>query len=352
MATQRPLLISADADLIDDAVRLAAANGVEVHLATDVAAARARWPLAALVLVGADVADDVATARLPRRRGVIVVTRTSGERPWSTAVAIGAEEVAQLPDDERWLIDRLADSAEGPHRDGQVVAVMGTGAGAGASTFAAALAITAAAQRLRVLLVDADPLGGGLDLLLGLEDTPGVRWPDLVETRGRLASTALDEALPHVEGVAVLSWGRTGPLHATPEAMAALLDAGSRGYDLVVVDLARTLDAVAEVAVAHATQALLVTTNRVRPAAAAARIAALLDGRCASLGVVLRSDPRGLLDDSVSASLTVPTIARLPTIRSLAAQADDGEPPRVRGDYARACRTVLATIAATGSAVA
>lgn len=350
MATQRPLLISADADIIDDTVRLAAANGVELHLATDIAGARPRWPLAALALVGADLADEVAAARLSRRRGVVIVTRQPDEQLWPIAVELGAERVAQLPADERWLIDRLADSAEGPPRDGRIVAVMGTGAGAGASTLAAALALAAAAQRLRVLLVDADPLGGGIDLLLGLEDSPGIRWPDLVETRGRLASTSLDEALPHVEGVAVLSWGRAGPLHATPEAMAALLSAGSRGYDLVVVDLARNLDAVAEVAVAHATQTLLVATNRVRGAAAAARIAALLDGRCPSVGLVLRSDPRGLLDDSVSASLGVPTVGRLPTVRSLAARADDGEPPTVRGEYGRACRALLASIAATVAA--
>lgn len=352
MATQRPLLVSADADTIDDVVRLAAANGVEVHLATDVDSARSRWPLASLVLVGADVLDDVALARLPRRRSVILIARSADGLPWPLAVEIGAERIVVLPDEERWLIDRLADAAEGPHRDGRVVAVIGTGAGAGASTFAAALALAAAAQRMRVLLVDADPLGGGLDLLLGQEDASGIRWPDLVETRGRLASSSLDGALPHVDGVALVSWGRTGPLHATPEAMSVLLDAGVRGFDLVVVDLPRQLDAVAELVVARSTQTLLVTTNRVRAAAAAARLASLLDGRCPAVGAVLRSDPRGLLDDAVVSSLAVATIGRLPTVRSLAARADDGEPPSLRGPYGRAVRGILAALATTVGAAA
>ena len=48
----RPLLVSNDADLIDDVLRLAAANGVEVHLAADAEGARSRWQLAPLVIVG------------------------------------------------------------------------------------------------------------------------------------------------------------------------------------------------------------------------------------------------------------------------------------------------------------
>ena len=31
----------------------------------------------------------------------------------------------------------------------------------------------------RVMLVDCDALGGGLDLLLGAEEVQGLRWPDL-----------------------------------------------------------------------------------------------------------------------------------------------------------------------------
>lgn len=345
MNGRRPLLVSNDADLIDDVLRLAAANGVEVHLATDVEGARSRWQLAPLVIVGADAAAQVAAARMARRRDVVLVTRDQPPDVWQLAVALGAENVVCLPEADRWLIDRLADSGEGPVRDGRIVAVMGCGAGAGASTFAVTLAIAAAAKSLRVLLVDADPLGGGLDVLLGLEDAGGVRWPDLVETRGRLGSRSLADALPHTDGVAVISWGREGPRGASPEAMSAVLDAGVRGHDIVIVDLPRQLDPVTELVTSRADETVLVATNRVRSAAAAARITGVLDGRCGSLGIVLRSDPRGVLDDAVLAALPVPVIARLPVAAGLAGRADDGRPPGLKDAYGKACMAALHTLA-------
>jgi secretion/DNA translocation related CpaE-like protein len=223
--------------------------------------------------------------------------------------------------------------------------VIGAGGGAGASTFAAALALGAASRSLRVLLIDADPLGGGLDVLLGIEEVAGIRWPDLVETRGRLASQSLAAALPQAAGVAVLSWGREGPGLIAAEAMSAVLDAGIRGHDLVVVDLPRQIDPVTELVLSRSDETALVTVNRVRATAAAARIAAVLEGRCACLGLVLRTDAKGVLDEAVLAALDIPLIARIPGTPALAARADDGEPPSLRDAYGRACLTALTALA-------
>ena len=279
MNTARPLLVSGDPDLIDDVLRLAAANGVEVHLATDAESARSHWVLAPLVLIGADAAVRLAAAQLPRRRDVVLVAQSPTPDDWQRAVSLGAEHVVSLPDAERWLIDRLADSGEGSSREGAVVAVVGAGGGAGASTFAAGLAMAAAARSLRVLLVDADPVGGGLDVLLGVEDAAGVRWADLADTRGRLSAASLEQALPHVGGVTVLSAGREGSTALAPESLAAVLDAGQRGFDLVVVDLPRQLDPAGETVLARADEALLVCVTRVRSTAAAARVAATLQSQ-------------------------------------------------------------------------
>ena len=46
------------------------------------------------------------------------------------------------------------------------------------------------------MLVDCDPLGGGLDLVLGAEDLGGLRWPGLDVGGGRVPATALHAALP------------------------------------------------------------------------------------------------------------------------------------------------------------
>src|SRR5690606_25835346 len=82
---------------------------------------------------------------------------------------------------------------------------------------------------LRTLLVDADPLGGGLDLVLGWEQLEGLRWPALTQTDGRVDPPALVQALPRRGDLGVLSWDR-GELPEVPaEAMAATTDAGGPG---------------------------------------------------------------------------------------------------------------------------
>lgn len=352
MNRARPLLVSNDPDLIDDVLRLAAATGVEVHLVTDAESARSRWSVAPLVLVGADLGASTARVRPPRRRDVILVTREPAAEDWQAAVGVGAEHVVGLPDGERWLVDRLADCGEGAARDGSVVAVMSAGAGAGASTLASTLALAAAYRSMRVLLVDADPWGGGLDVLLGIEDAPGSRWADLADTRGRLSAATLEQALPHVSGVSLLSWGRDGTSSPTPEAFASILDAGARGFDLVVVDLPARIDQLTEAVVGRAHHTLLVAATRVRSAVAAARLTTALSARTAGLGVVLRDDPRGISEESVIATLAVPLLGRIPHHAALATRADEGEPPSLRDAYGRACQALLSSVMTSSGAAA
>jgi hypothetical protein len=113
--TRPPLVVTGDPDLLDDLLRLAAAAGVEVDLAPDPAAARARWTLAPLVLVGGDQAKACLEARLPHRRRLVVVGRSDRDgrpgRGWEVAELIGAEHVAMLPAAEPWLVDTFGPAA-------------------------------------------------------------------------------------------------------------------------------------------------------------------------------------------------------------------------------------------------
>lgn len=336
----RPLVVSEDPDLIDELVRLAAANGVEVHVATDAEAARSRWSLAPLILVGVDLAARVAGMRPERRRDVVLVGRQLVDADWQRAVTIGAEHVACLPDAERWLIDRLADSGEGPPSNGLVVSVMSTGGGAGASTFAATLAAVAAEER-RVLLVDLDPSAGGLDVLVGREGSPATRWEELASTRGRLSPTALRRALPEWAGVSVLSWGRSASGRVEAEPLTSVLDAGERGFDLVVLDVARWLDPATELALARSHRTVLVTSATVRGVSAAAGLTEVLGDRCASLGLVTRRHPGGVSPESVVESIELPALGDLPHVPALARRCESGEGPALRGSYARAVRRIL-----------
>src|SRR4051812_31742331 len=172
----RPLLLTADPRLLDELLRLTAAAGVEPRVAHDAVAARAGWDSAPLVLVGVDAVDDVARLGLPRRDGVhVVLSGDDDVTDWSSVSAAGAESVQSLPGAEAALVDRLAEAAA-PAR-GVTVALVGGRGGAGTSTLACALAHRAS-RASPTLLVDTDPVGGGLDLVLGAEGHPGLRWPD------------------------------------------------------------------------------------------------------------------------------------------------------------------------------
>ena len=137
----------------------------------------------------------------------------------------------------------LADVAEGL-ASARTLAVVGARGGVGASTFAATLAVRAA-RRAPTFLLDADPSGGGVELVIGSEHVDGLRWPDVALTDGRITASTLRGALPEHRGVTVLSWSR-GPVATVAAAtMQSMVAAAARSFRHIVVDLPRTLDAAA-----------------------------------------------------------------------------------------------------------
>lgn len=350
-----PLLVTADGDLLDELLRLAAAGGTEVELAADPAAARARWTPAPLVLVGADQAQACLRARLPRRPRTVLVGHSGNLDPGTQlAELIGAEHVATLPAAEPWLVDRFAECAGDPAATGpaRVVAVLGGRGGAGASVLAGGLAVTAARARQRTLLVDADPLGGGLDLVLGWEQLEGLRWPALTGTDGRVDPPSLVRALPSRGDLVVVSWDRGDLLSLPAEAMAATIDAGRRGRDVVVLDLPRHLDDAAVVALQSADRALVVVPAELRATAAAARVVAEAAPHCAALSVVVRGPAPGRLKATeVARALGLPLAGTLRPEPGLCRGLERGEAPAAagKGPLAALCQRLLGEL--TGSPV-
>jgi secretion/DNA translocation related CpaE-like protein len=230
--------------------------------------------------------------------------------------------------------------------------VIGGRGGAGASVLAGGLAITAARSGLRTLLIDADPLGGGLDLVLGWEQLEGLRWPALSQADGRVDAPALVRALPSRGDLVMLSWDR-GDLLALPvEAMAATMDAGRRGRDLVVVDLPRQLDDAAVIALQAADQVLLVVPAELRATAAAARVVANAQPHCAELSVVVRGPaPGGLKAREVARALDLPLAGTLRPEPGLSRGLERGEAPAGsgRGPLAILCQRIIAELTATGA---
>src|SRR5450759_5123603 len=120
-----------------------------------------------------------------------------------------------------------------------IIGVVGGSGGVGASVLTAAIAVRAAQAGLRPVCLDGDRLGGGLDVTLGIEQEPGVRWPDLAGDRGRIDGSELLHRLPSVDGVDVLSFDCARDVPLAAEIFRDVLLALRVAADVVVVDLPR-----------------------------------------------------------------------------------------------------------------
>ncbi|MEU5220854.1 septum site-determining protein Ssd [Streptomyces sp. NPDC020807] len=333
------MILTEDLGLLDDLLRLCAAAGVDPQVHHRVPERRASWTDPPLVLVGDDVAARCRA--VTRRPGVVLVGREQDDPAvWRLAVEVGAESVLRLPEAESLLVGRIADAAEGGGRQALTVGVVGGRGGAGASTLACGLALAAARTGRRTLLVDGDPLGGGLDVLLGGEREEGRRWPDFAASKGRLAGGPLEESLPSVRGVRVLSWGREPAASVPPEAVRSVLGAARRRGGIVVVDLPRGGDEAAVEALTQLDLGLLVVPGELRAVAAAHRVALALGMVVRDLRAVVRGPYAAGIDDLwVADALRLPLAGELPYDPGIVADQDAGLPPGAepRGALGRFC---------------
>ncbi len=345
-------LVTDDPSLAQAVQALSGAAGVAVQVVPQVSGAAA----VRLVLIGADRVAELAAegggagGGEGARGAVEVVVVCRGRPPeevWPAALALGARHVVELPTGESWLLDRLLDAGSAP-ATGRVVAVIGGRGGAGATTLATALAVSAARAGAGVpTLIDLDPLGAGLDLLLGAESEPGLRWEDLAGARGRLQPGLIADGLPRACGLRFLTWGRRrGDCPAG--AAGAVLDAARREGPLVVLDLPRRLGAVTELALGAVDDLVLVVPAEIRATAAASHLLSFVSPRVGAVRLVVRGPaPSGLSARAVADALELPLAGVLRPEPGLAGDLDRGVAPPVRhrGPLATLCRRLLEEVA-------
>jgi secretion/DNA translocation related CpaE-like protein len=337
-----PLLVSRDRHLLDEVARLAAAAGVAPDVQPPGVSVLQGWSLAPLVLVGSDVAGELVALAPPRRSQVHVVADQQDDTAYRTALALGAERVLTLPADVAWLTERLIDAGDDGLAPGRLVGVLGGSGGAGATTFACALGQVASRSGTAVVL-DADPLGPGVDRVLGLDATAGVRWSDLESTTGRLGARALREALPVQGRLGALTWTAG---HSSPLPLGVLrecLSAARRGHDLVVVDLPRGADPLVADVVSRCDLVVLVGSPTVCGTASTTSTVTRFEQR-GRWGLVVRG--RGLDPEEVVRVTGLPLLAEMADQRRLAESVDLGLGPvrSRRGPLARAAARVLAQV--------
>lgn len=347
------LLVLVDPELYDDVARCAAAAGYRT-VAGRPDDCRREW-----LTTRAVVADPAAIAVLslthpPRRDGLILV---SAEEPhtdtWRMAMDLGAADAVALPSDEKRLVRTLTEVRVPRRRPAGVLAVIGAHGGAGASTLAAAVALTSVGNGSATLLLDLDDVAPGADLLLGIEQRPGLRWQDLSLDGGVVGGTALHHALPRAEGgLAVLTSERLPARGPGADAVAAVIDAGRTHGDLVVVDLPRADTPVVRTAIASADLVVLVSAPSVGGCAAARRVVGRLIGDEVSVELVVRGpSPGGLRPAQVADAIGVPLIAAYRPDPRLPVRLEGG-PLRVRprSPLGRAARAVHSRVVGQGRA--
>ncbi|MGA7204513.1 MAG: septum site-determining protein Ssd [Specibacter sp.] len=314
--------ISASPALQGEVGRVSAAAGVGLVIAGTVEQSGGMWDGVAAVLLGSDV-----TGGLPGWHGPTVVVGPVEDSAgmWLQASRLGADRVAVLPDAAQWLanyLTRLRDPAFGAG----ILGVVGGCGGAGASTMAALLAAGATARGTTALLVDGDRWGGGLDVAVAGQEVPGLRWPDLLNASGAINPEQLAASLPRIAGLSVLSWGAEGgqPLGDSRSMAAAseVMRASRDAYGLVMVDVGRSPEAVAQLG-AHCDGFLVVVPGRLRAAAAAAQMVQALPA--APVGVVVRGPLRDGVDaDLVAAAVGMPCVGVMPPMRKVGEMLEAG----------------------------
>ncbi|MDM8085604.1 pilus assembly protein FlpE [Cellulomonas cellasea] len=231
---------------------------------------------------------------------------------------------------------------EGPGRGGGALGVVGARGGVGASTLAAALAHRLA-RTAPTCLVDLEEAGSGLDVLVGLEESGGLRWPDLADARGVVSGAELTALLPRWGGCAVLSADRTRPGPPPADAVADVLTALAEQHAHLVLDLDRA-DVLARGPALSACGTVLVVVPRdLRGVAGALSLRPALLGAVPDVRLVVRGPaPGGLGTLELAHVVDLPIAASLAPDRRLpeALERGGGPAPR-RGPLARAVTALI-----------
>ena len=338
------VVITADAVLLDGVLSVTAAVGVEPWVVSDPSAMRPLWSSASTILVGIDQAADLAAMVLPRRAGVYVLgAEHNRDQVLNWSLPLGAA-VLTLPEGTSLLADVLADPGGQATGGGELWCVVGGSGGVGASTCAAGLAWVSSRAGARTMLVDADPYGGGLDLLVGAERVDGWRWPRLATARGHLGD--LSGQLPQVDRVDILSMarGESGVSAPDAEQMTAVLLSALRSHRLTVVDIPRGLGPAPRAAVRRSDRVLLLVHADIRGIAASRELLRELEPACRELVLVVRLGRSASLDaETVATGLGLPLVGTIAEEPGLVVAAECGDPPgrSVRSPLARTCREIL-----------
>ncbi|WP_158712122.1 nucleotide-binding protein [Streptomyces rimosus] len=301
------LLVTEDHDLCERITWLA--NPVPVLATTPKHLTDQQWHDAYLVLVGDQSATALAERHPTHRDRVIVVGHDPDDaQVWERSDPLDATAVMVLPYDQAMLRRRVLYAERGTDPTWTLAVLSGCG-GAGGTLFATALAMAAQRAHHRVALMDADPVGCALQLLL--EDVATHQEGDAPDGPDGVATRLICATRPV---------GLCGGID--PEDYLPLLHVLQKEQDIVVVDAPRGPSPAAAAILEHADLALVVVPDTQRGIASTARVLDWVTAFASRTAIVVRR----LVDeapspDQVAAALHVPLLGCTATESSVC----DGE---------------------------
>ncbi|WP_460757005.1 CpaE-like family protein [Myceligenerans cantabricum] len=211
-----------------------------------------------------------------------------------------------------------------------MIAVTGASGGVGTTVVAAATALGMTRRGEPAVLVDLDQGAAGIEMLLGIEDVRGVRWPELSAARGEVDGAALAQALPAWRGVPVVSGRRRSEPPSddvTLDVCAGIVQSGHA----VVLDLPRPSAWSGAVrALLRGCDAVVLVTPLTFPGAAGAELVRdqLVATGVRDVRVVVRGPAPGQVDpDALGTALGLPVDGVLLRDRTLPGAVERGEGP-------------------------
>lgn len=323
---QEVLLCARDTATVEAVQISAAALDVPLRTTAEPAEIAAKWGGAALRLVGVEVAARWSVAAPGE---AFLVGTDPGELARCSALL--RLPVIALPDTAGALAAALRHAGRRRPGRAQSLALLSASGGVGVSTLAVALALAAARSGRRAVAVDLAGGGGGLDLVLGAESEPGLRWGDLATARGGVGP--LYDGLPGRAGASVVASSRDG---GPPDeiAVSTVLDALSDEVDLLTLDCGSGPSPVAVDAL------LMMISADVRGVAAARMLA---ESQAAlPTGLILRTARhRSLRPAVVERALGVQVLGVVGESPPVLAAAEQGIPPALGRRYRRQVERLL-----------
>ncbi len=321
------LLISADPQCVDHVLALTSASQLTVEVTASADEAAQVWLRSVVVVVGVDALAAIAAQRPPQRPHVIVLGQAQGP-DWRLSFDIGAEDVVTPPGPPGWLAERVRGAGE-QLPVGRVVGVVGCRGGAGASVLATALAVAAVRRKVTPYLLDLDPLGCGLGVVLGADDSHGLTWSQVSAGVGRIPALSLQSTVAVVDGIGLLGWDDSGATTIAAGVAGAVVDTARVCTPVSVIDLGRGVTESQHEALARCDRVLMVVPADVRSVRAARRMTGR-QGLSMCEVVVRGPNPGGLVAEDIGAALGLPVLAAIGADKGLDRRMERGEAPGAR----------------------